>query len=354
MHLKARGLQYLDAFLQQEVDAGRLPGAVYAVGIGSEVVHEHAVGFAENRNGVVRPMRRDTVFDLASLTKVTATLPSILRLVDAGELRLNDPVALFLPEFSDGRKASVTVRHLLTHSAGLISHRNYYDLAASRDELLQMVRTEPLGAEPGTTVVYSDLGFILLAEIIEAVTGQRIDQFAEQAVFRPLGMTETRYCPPADQRSRIAATEEFAELGVKVGVVHDENTYAMGGVSGHAGLFAPLSDLVRYVQMWLSRDNPVLSQAARKAAVRCWTEGLDGRRGLGFTCRRDAYDHTGDLWPETTVGHTGFTGTSLAFDPVSELWMVLLTNDVHYGRANKTIVRLRGRVHNIVAAAVVE
>ncbi|QSO50719.1 serine hydrolase [Alicyclobacillus curvatus] len=351
MKLNTSKLKRLDDFLQSEVDAGRLPGAVYAVGIGEDVMHEHALGYAENLHGVTRPMKADTIFDLASLTKVTAALPSVLQLLDAGLIRLNDSVGLFLPEFSQGSKSSVSIRHLLTHSSGLISHRNYYELASSRAELLKLVAGESLDVPPDTTVVYSDLGFILLAQIVESVTGQQIDQYAAEHIFAPLGMHETVYCPDEGLHARIAATEEFPNLGVKVGVVHDENTYAMGGISGHAGLFAPLSDMVKYTQMWLSDENPVLSEAVRKAAVRSYTEHLNGHRGLGWTCRRDAYDHMGDLWPETAVGHTGFTGTSVALDPVSKLWMVFLTNDVHYGRENKTIVRLRGRVHNMVAAA---
>lgn len=352
--LNTQKLKLVDALLQQEVDAGILPGAVFAVGFGDEVVHEHVAGYAENRNGVVRRMSRDTIFDLASLTKVTATLPSVLRLIDEGRFRLADAVAHFLPEFATGDKQQINVRHLLTHTAGLVSHRNYYQSASSRAELLSLVRNELPDVPPDTKVVYSDLGFVLLAEIVEAVTGKRIDAYAEENVFKPLGMTDTGYCPDAALKDRIAATEEFADLGVKVGVVHDENTYTMGGVSGHAGLFSTLDDMVKYVQMWVSTENPVLSPAVRKAAARSYTEHLTGHRGLGFVCRRDAYDHTGDLWPDTTVGHTGFTGTSLAFDPRSKLWLVLLTNDVHYGRENKTIVRLRGRVHNLVGAALTE
>ncbi len=354
MRFNTSKLKRLDDFLQSEVNAHRLPGAVYALGIGPEVVHQHVVGYAENLHGVMRPMKADTIFDLASLTKVTAALPSVLQLLDQGLVRLNDSVGLFLPQFADGNKSSVTIRHLLTHSSGLISHRNYYELASSRAELLKLVAGEALDVAPDTTVVYSDLGFILLAEVVEVVTGQRIDEYAAEHVFAPLGMSETLYCPDERLRARIAATEEFSNLGVKVGVVHDENTYAMGGISGHAGLFAPLSDIIKYTQMWLSGENPVLSEAVRKVAVRSHTDHLNGHRGLGWTCRHDAYDHMGDMWPETAVGHTGFTGTSIAFDPVSKLWMVLLTNDVHYGRQNKTIVRLRGRVHNMAAAALTD
>lgn len=356
MKLERSKLQRLDNLLVDEVERGRLPGAVYAVGIGSELIHQNVVGYAENLHGVVRKMTMDTIFDLASLTKVVSTLPSILLLLDEGAIRLRDSVGLFIPEFASGDKSGVTVAHLLTHSSGLISHRQYYELCTSREHLVEMVRNEPLSALPNSTVVYSDLGFILLAEIVEAVSGKRIEEFAKERIFAPLGMTQTSYCPDTTLRARIAATEDLPDYGgVKVGVVHDENTYLMGGVSGHAGLFAPLFDLLPYVQMWLgSEDSPLLSPAVRKVAAECHTTHLNGRRGLGWTCRGDAYDHMGDLWPVTSVGHTGFTGTSMAFDPVSKLWMIFLTNDVHYGRENKTIVRLRGRVHNIVGAALTE
>ncbi|KLU58858.1 penicillin-binding protein 4* [Peptococcaceae bacterium CEB3] len=350
MNFNQSKLKRVDDFLAGEVHALRLPGAAYAVGIGAEVVHQNAVGYAENRNGQCRLMRSDTIFDLASLTKVTATLPSILQLIDTGQIRLNDSVGLFIPQFATGEKAGITIRHLLTHSSGLISGRKYYESASSRAEILDLVLAESPLVPPDTKVVYSDIGFILLAQVVEAVTGQRIDRYAHDHIFRPLGMDQTTYCPSSQLCGKIAATEEFPDIGVKVGTVHDENAYTMGGISGHAGLFAPLSDMVTYIQMWL-KDNPVLSEAVRKAAVKCYTRHLDGRRALGWVCRGDGYDHTGDMWPDTTVGHTGFTGTSLAFDPVSKLWMVLLTNDVHYGRENKTIVRLRGRVHNLVAAA---
>ncbi|WAH37187.1 serine hydrolase domain-containing protein [Alicyclobacillus dauci] len=362
MRIDMDHLKLVDHILHREVEAGRLPGAVYAVGMYHDIWRQNAVGYAETLHGINRPVHPDTIFDLASLTKVVATLPSVLLLIDEGEIRLEDPVSMFLPAFAHPTshesapaalakaKAQVTIRHLLTHSSGLPSHRTYYQTCANREEVIQKVLTEPLEALPGTQVVYSDLGFVLLGEIVEAVSGMRIDEFAAKRIFQPLSMNETTYRPRADLRTRIAATEEFEGI-VKVGVVHDENTHAMDGVSGHAGLFAPMDDMVRYVQMWLAEDATVLSPAVRRAAVTCFTMDLNGRRALGWTCRHDSYDHTGDLWPASTVAHTGFTGTSMAFDPASGLWMVLLTNEVHYGRENRTIGRLRNRLHNLVAAA---
>lgn len=347
MRLDADRLQLLSRMLEQQVQAENIPGAVVAVGIGPETHYLGAFGFAQKRDGAVRAMTEDTIFDLASLTKVVATLPSILCLVDDGVLRLNDPVSLFIPEFAHDAKASVTIRHLLTHTAGLVSHRPYYTLHPTRDDILQAIRNETLLRPPGSAVEYSDLGFILLGEIVTIASGLTLPEFASRRVFVPLRMADTTYRPPAAWRPRIAASEQG-----KCGVVHDENAEALEGVAGHAGLFSTLSDLRSYVQMWLGDREGILSAAARALAVRSQTAELAGNRGLGFVCRFDPYDHTGDLWPLTTVGHTGFTGTSLAFDPVSSLWMIILTNAVHYGREKRAIIRLRGQLHNLVGSAI--
>lgn len=347
VQLDASRLDLITSIVEDEVNQSRIPGAVVAVGIGEVTHYLQAFGYSENYQGTTRTMTVDTIFDLASLTKVTATLPVVLSLVDDGALRLSDPVALFLPEFQTGEKSSVNVRHLLTHTSGLISHRDYHALYHTRADILSAIRNEALTRAPGEKVEYSDLGFILLGEIIREVTHQSLDVAAERNVFAKLGMVDTLFCPPASLKSRVAATENG-----KLGVVHDENAEALGGVSGHAGLFSTIADLRTYVQMWLGLREPVLSQAVRAIAVQNQTPHLAGNRGIGFVCRFDSYDHTGDLWPHTTVGHTGFTGTSLAFDPVSSLWMIILTNDVHYGRQRKSVIRLRGRLHNVVGSAI--
>jgi CubicO group peptidase (beta-lactamase class C family) len=347
-------LSRLGEILQAAVDAESLPGAVLAVGIGQNIVYEQALGFAERLHGVLRPMTFDTLFDLASLTKVVATLPSILLLVERGELRLSDPVTHFLPTFTGTEKEGVTLRHLLTHASGLPAHREFYRKWSNHDEILTAVIAEPLETSPGARVVYSDLGFILLGEIVQRVTGQTLDAYARHQVFEPLGMLHTQFCPPSELLSCTAATEDVPGRGVKVGVVHDENAEALGGVSGHAGLFAPVRDLVRYLQMWLGlpeSDDHLLSATTRHLAVQPQVHGMNAARGLGWVLRGDVYDHMGDLWPQTGAGHTGFTGTSLAFDPASGLWTVLLTNCVHYGRENHLMRRLRPLIHNVVAAA---
>lgn len=347
MKLSADRVHMISPIVQREIDEGNIPGAVVAVGHGADTVFFESYGYAENQNGIVRNMNKDTIFDLASLTKVTATLPAILTLVDNGEIRLNDNVGLFIPEFADTSKGVITVGHLLTHSAGLAPFRLYYKLFSNRMEMVSAIRHEGLSATPGARTEYSDIGFMLLGQIVETVTGQSLNEYTQNHIFQPLHMTRTMFCPPTSLFDQIAATEHS-----KVGVVHDENAEALGGVSGHAGLFAPMSDLISYVLMWLDEKN-LLSESVRRVAVQNQTPHLNGNRGLGWVCRGDAYDHTGDLWPQTTVGHTGFTGTSVAFDPISKLWMIILTNDVHYGREKKSVIRLRGRLHNVVASAIV-
>ena len=351
--MKTSRLHRLEELLRAAVDAESLPGAVLAAGIGQDIVYEQALGFAEHLHGVVRPVTFDTLFDLASLTKVVATLPSILLLVENGEVRLSDPVARFIPTFTGPEKEGVTLRHLLTHSSGLPAYREFYRARSGHDEIMAAVIAEPLEATPGAQVAYSDLGFILLGEIVQRVTGQTLDGYARHHLFEPLGMRHTRFCPPGELAPGIAATEDVPGRGVKVGVVHDENAEALGGVSGHAGLFAPAGDLVRYLHMWLGLPeggDHLLSAAARRLAVQPHVHDTGVARGLGWVLRGDAYDHMGDLWPQTGAGHTGFTGTSLAFDPVSGLWTVLLTNCVHYGRENRLMLRLRPLIHNVVAA----
>jgi CubicO group peptidase (beta-lactamase class C family) len=300
-------------------------------------------------------MTLDTIFDLASLTKVVATTPAILRLYDAGELDLDDPVARYLPAYAHDGKAGVTLRHLLTHSSGLPAHKPFHRLPGSPASRLAAAAEEPLEAAPGTRVVYSDIGFMLLGAVVARATGSGLDEAARELVFAPLGLESTGYLPDAGRV--FAATEPDPDTGVAVsGHVHDENAHALGGVAGHAGVFATAADLVRYVQVgWLASEGEgagagFLSARARAAATACQTAGLDGRRGLGWTLGGDRWDHMTAAWPRSRAGHTGFTGTSLAFDPVGGLWTVLLTNAVHFGRDHAGIALLRRTVHAAVAA----
>ena len=322
------------------VSEGVVPGAVLAYGRGTD----GPVDVAAYGAGV----GADTVYDLASLTKVVATLPCVLRLAEAGEIGLDDPVAKYLPAFG---KDQVRVRHLLAHSSGLPAVKEVWRLPGTAGERFAAVLAEPLEAPVGTVVKYSDPGFIMLGRIVADVAGAPLPQAFGELVAGPLDMTATGYLPTGPAAPTEANWFDDPERqDPKSGVVHDENAESLGGVAGQAGLFGTASDLAAYLRAgWLAAGSPILSAAIRAEALRCQTEGLDGRRGLGWTLRGDSYDFMSDQWPLTGAGHTGFTGTSMAFDPVSGIWCVLLTNAVRYGRDNRTR-RLRRSLHAAVAA----
>ncbi len=334
--------------LAAAVRSGVIPGAVFAAGAPGRPAEVVVAGAAQVRGGPHREMDRDTVFDLASLTKVVATLPAVLRLAGLGALALEDRVTRFLAGFRGGGRDAVTVRQLLAHTAGLPAGLPFWERCPDPDEAGRALLRVPLSHLPGTRVVYSDIGFMLLGRMVSAVTGSALDVSVGELVTRPLGMTRTCFRPEAGAAGQAAATEVQPDSTALVGVVHDENARFLGGVAGHAGLFAPAGDLVRYLnEAWLGGD--FLAAACRREAGRNQTGGLGGARGLGWVLRGDPADSMGTRWPPGSVSHTGFTGTSLACDPVSGGWAVLLTNEVHFGRDRGVIRRLREAVHDCCA-----
>lgn len=335
------------AAVDDAVDAGHTPGAVLLAGCGDETGHEHVVGLAERAaiSGAAhdRTLTADTWFDLASLTKVMATLPCVLLLCADGRIALDDKVQQHLPAFRGAGKDAVTVRDLLAHSSGLPAHREFGQ--SSRDDIVDAALREPLDAAPGTRVVYSDLGFITLGALVETVDGVTLDQVWSDRVAAPLGLRESRFRPPVEVP--VAATEPPPSGPNRAGDVHDENARAMSGVAGHAGLFGTAADVATYLRRaWLRTD--LLPEELIEDAVRCQTDGLDGRRGLGWTLRGDRWDHMGQHWPQSGAGHTGFTGTCVALDRPSRRWVVLLTNAVHHGRDRTGVIVLRRQIHDLL------
>jgi CubicO group peptidase (beta-lactamase class C family) len=320
---------------------------VLAAGAGERTELLQAGG-ARRTDPAPRPMAIDTVFDIASLTKVVATLPVILALVAEGALSLTTSVAELLPAFASAPgKDTVTVEQLLTHTSGLPPFRHYWRDGLAGVALRERLIAEPLQSRPGGQVAYSDMGFLVLGWLAEAVAGRGLEALFAERVTGPLGMRCTSYGPVL--RADVAATERRPNGESCVGTVHDETAAALGGIAGHAGVFAPVADLVAYMAAWSEDSDRWLAADVRHAAARDRTPGLDGHRGLGWTARHDAYDQLGEAWPETAVFHSGFTGTSLALDPPSRRWVVLLTNDVHLGRGRGTINPLRRAVHTALA-----
>ncbi|TVY11045.1 beta-lactamase family protein [Paenibacillus cremeus] len=358
MGMDADRLRLALEVVAREVKTGEIPGAVVSVGRNG-AWFEHAVGEAVLGEKDPHPAAPDTIYDCASLTKVVVTLPLILMLLEEGRLRLDDHVHHFLPEFAEQGKASVSIRHLLSHTSGLISIPQLHSRGWSKEQMLDAILRKPLDYEPETQVVYSDLGYIVLGHLAALLFDEPLEEAARSRVFEPLGMIDSRFCPPTALKPRIAATERYpSESGPRWGIVHDENAHAMGGVCGHAGLFSTARDLSRYAALWLGggklKGRRLLSAASVQLATSLQTPGFaSGKRGLGWVLKGDKFDASGDLLSQTSYGHTGFTGTSLYIDPLHRLTVVLLTNRVHLGR-EKSVVRLRALFHNAICAALID
>jgi CubicO group peptidase (beta-lactamase class C family) len=329
---------------------GGVPGVVTVAGRGPVTLSSWVAGRADTTPGTVRPMTAGTLFDLASLTKVVATTSAALALAGRGKLGLDAPAARYLPAFAALRDGPVTIRHLLAHTSGLPDSRKFYQWCATREELLRDLFATPLQAPPGTEVIYSDLGFLALGEIVAAVAGKPLDAAVRDLVTGPLGLANTGYLPAAAP-DRFAATERRADGTPWNGVVHDENARLLGGVAGHAGLFSDAADLTAFCAWWVSAADVAVPATLRREAESGQTGGLGGSRGLGWVRAGDRFDILGGHWPASAVCHTGFTGTSLALDSPSGVWTVLLTNSVHFGRDATAVKALRRDVHAAVAAA---
>lgn len=336
--------------METSIRLGEIPGAV----VWAEHAGQHYVKAFGQRQ--LQPsqeaMTVDTIFDLASLTKVVATTPSILRLLELGQVDLAAPVQKYLPEFNH---PEVTVRHLITHNSGLppgiapLTEKSY---AAGIASACQQTLRQP----PGTKFVYSDINFILLGEIVCRVSGQRLDKFVTQEIWEPLGMKETRFVPPASLRKRIAPTT-LLEDGVLRGVVHDPTSRAMAGVTGHAGCFSTIADVAKYARMMLKLGvgeggRRILSEATvRQATSRQSPTTFPEQRGLGWDIDTGYSSLRGDYFPlGKSYGHTGWTGTSLWIDPVSQSFVIMLANRNHPKESGK-IHDLRISVANQAALA---
>lgn len=339
-------------FLQREIDQQVTPGAIIRVRHKGEIILDEALG-TTSLEADRAPVAGNTLYDMASLTKVMVTLPIMLQLLEKGDIYLHDRVAAFVPEFGANGKDNVRLRQLLTHTSGLIAHRHYFADRLTKQQVYEEIWKEELAYEPETQVVYSDLGFIMLMAVIEKVTGMNIEEYAEQHLFAPMGMNDTKFLPQYE-KSRIAPTEYLEHIGGhKYGIVHDDNTEFMGGISAHAGLFSTMDDLSVFTQM-LENDGrhegqQILHPLWLAKAREDFTPFSEDARGIGFELKARGAGPVGDLLSPTTYGHTGYTGTSFYIDSERELAIMLLTNRVYFGRKDP-MIRLRPRLHNLIAA----
>ncbi|MEN3002001.1 MAG: serine hydrolase domain-containing protein [Armatimonadota bacterium] len=345
----------MDALIQEAIEQRVFPSAVCAVLMGGRVRYQNAWGYADPESQT--PANATTVYDLASLTKPLATTTLTLLALEEGRLTLEMPVTRFFPHAK--HLQGVTVRHLLTHTSGLPAWKPLYREAQGHAAVIEAASQVPLERLPGTGYTYSDLGYILMGAILEQVYERSQAELFQQRVAEPLGLGSTRYCPPAAWQPRIAPTthSESREGEILRGVVHDENAHAMEGVAGHAGLFGSLEDLIKFAQMILRGGRPLLSYYAVQALLTPQVQigqQPPGIHTLGLAAYPNPLLPRGDLFPPRCMGHSGFTGVLMLFDPQVELAVILLTNHVYYSREKEAYLDYRRRLLNALAAHVGE
>jgi uncharacterized protein YbbC (DUF1343 family)/CubicO group peptidase (beta-lactamase class C family) len=344
----ARLAGVLDPLMEKAVADGNMPGGVLLVGHNGHVVYRKAFGM-RSLEPVREAMTVDTIFDLASLTKCVATTVSVMKLMEEGRVRLNEPVAAYLPEFGQNGKQDITIRELMTHYSGLAPDLDLSAPWSGRDRAFAMAMHERPVNPPGTRFVYSDINFETLGFVVEKVSGMPLNEFATKNIFEPLGMRHTRFLPPDAWKASIAPTQYDEQNRMLRGVVHDPTARRMGGVAGHAGLFSTADDLAVFAQDLLTGEKVLGRAAVEKMSTPQTAANAASVRGLGWDIDSPFASNRGELLPVGSFGHTGFTGTSLWIDPVTETYVILLTNAVH-PRGGRSVVSLRARI----ATAVVE
>ena len=343
-------LAVLDPIIEQAIHDGNIPGAILLVGHDGHVIHRKAYG-ARALEPRREAMTLDTIFDLASLTKVIATTTALMQLVERGKVRLNDPVAKYLPEFAQNGKEDITVRQLLTHYSGLEPDLDLKTPWQGKETAFRMAFAETPQEPAGSGFTYSDINFITLGALVERVSGETLDQYTVRHIFAPLRMMHTRFVPPVAWKAKIAPTQYDDNNLMLRGVVHDPTARRMGGVAGHAGLFSTADDLAKFAQVLLDGGGGILSAFSVEKMTRPeQPPAAEVLRGFGWDIDSPFSSNRGDLLPVGSFGHTGFTGTSLWIDPTTKTYIILLTNAVH-PRGKGNAVGLRSNVATAVAAA---
>ena len=355
------GLEEAARLVEEAIEDGAAPGAVVLVARRGQIVLERAFGHMSYDDGA-EPMRVDTIFDLASLTKIFATTTLSMILYERDLLDLESPVSAYIPEFRGENKDRVLVKDLLAHSGGLLWWTDLYmkyegqPPEKARRGYIETICEMPLDYSPRSKTSYSDLGILLLGEILERISGKPLDVLAQEEVFDPLGMDDTMFRPPHSLLGRIAPTEQDAWRGRVVhGEVHDENAYGLGGLAPHAGLFSTASSLAPFPQMYLNGGAYNARRIVNAETIDLFTTRAelvpDSSRALGWDTPSEP-SSSGAYFSAESYGHTGFTGTSMWIDPERELFVLLLTNRVHPTRENRKLSDVRPKFHDAIVKAI--
>jgi uncharacterized protein YbbC (DUF1343 family)/CubicO group peptidase (beta-lactamase class C family) len=350
--MDAAKLREIDDEVARALAEKKMPGCVVAIGRHGRLVLLKAYGRRQVEPKPAR-MTTDTLFDMASVTKSVATATSVMLLAEQGKIDLDAPVAKYLPEFGQNGKQAITVRQLLTHQGGLVADNHLRDYAGGPEEAWRRIFALKPVAAPGTQVIYSDVGFIVLGRLVERVSGRNLNQFTRESIFKPLGMCHTGYLPDKSLGSRAAPTERRERRWMR-GEVHDPRAYLLGGVAGHAGLFSTAEDLAVYARMMLGGGEydgvrVLRTETVERMTAPCLVPG--GFRGLGWVCHGDYASNRGRTFSPRAFGHGGFTGTSLWIDPGLDLFVIFLSNRVHPD-GKGLINPLAGRIGTIAADAI--
>lgn len=347
-------LAQIDVAVDKALAEKKMPGCVVLIGRKGKVAYFRAYG-AKRLLPSVEPMTTDTVFDLASLTKPIVTATSVMRLVEQGKVRLRDPVSMHLPDFAANGKEKITVEHLLTHQGGLIADNPMSDYADGPEKSIERLMAIGVTHPPGTKFVYSDVGFLILGELVKRIGGKALNEFAREEIFEPLGMHETNYLISESLMARAAPTEQREGRWIQ-GAVHDPRAHALGGVAGHAGLFSTAEDLALYADMMLQRGAAPKGRILGEATWNRMTTRFpvsSGYRGLGWDMQTGYSSNKGETMSHGAFGHGGFTGTGIWIDPQSDLFVIFLSNRVHPN--GKGLVNpLIGAIGTIAASSLID
>lgn len=342
--------------MQQAIADSVFPGAAMAIGTDKEIIYSN--GFGHFTYDMQSPeVTTNSIFDLASVSKVVGTTSAAMILVDQNKMSLDDKVIKYLPSFNNKGKKNITIRNLLLHNSGLAPFKRYYDEFTNADEVINDIMNLSLVNPPGKKYVYSDLGMITLQKVIEKISSKSLDVFLEENLFTKLNMNQTMYSPSNEIKSNCVPTEldDFWRMRLLQGEVHDERAYMLNGVAGHAGLFSTVEDLSKFAMLMLNNGEYEGNQIISNEIVDEWTtkQTEQSDRALGWDTKSiEGYSSAGKYFSKDSFGHTGFTGTSIWVDKNNKLFVILLSNRVHPTRANKKISNFRPIIHDAVFESV--
>lgn len=347
----------VDQIIENAIVDSSFPGAVLLVSKDGEILHEKAYG-----NFTYDPtsskVELNSIFDLASVSKVVGTTTAAMMLIDRGKLNLNDKVIKYLPEFNNHGKENITIKNLLLHNSGLAPFKKYYDVYSTSAEVINDIMNLSPEQVLGTKYVYSDLGMITLQQVIERISGKSLDKFLDENLFKPLGMNSTMYNPPPELKEKCMPTEfdDFWRMRQLQGEVHDERAYMLNGVAGHAGLFSTAPDLAIFLQLLLQKGSYEDKQYIKPETIELFIKKQSDQssRGIGWDTKSPEGSSAGKYFSLLSYGHTGYTGTSVWTDPTKKIFVIFLTNRVYPTRNNSKLFRVRPLVHDAIYKAVIQ